>query len=794
MLRRLAGWSLVAFLVVASLTVASWFVGIQDRAPATSGSLSAEGVGAPVRITRDPLGVPHVNAANVADAFFALGFVHAQDRLWQMELTRRAARGTLSELFGAEMLGADRLARTLGLARAAEREARELPRRESERLGAYCAGVNRWLAEIAAGRSPAPFELVRLEVDPEPWRPADVIALVRLRAWMLGRSLGSSLILDRLVREIGGVASQDFFPEPSRPSADDIAHGPRAGAVEARRSLDRAADTWAQAVGLRGPVGSGGFVVGPGRTQSGHPILANDPHVELVTPAVFYPAHLHTPEWEVGGGTWPGIPVFWTGTNAAIAWGQVALFASTSELYEETLRPSDPHRYDWGGRWLEAALQREQIRVRDGTVEEVEVLSTRHGPLLRSVDPGNRALAGRALRWTGLGPRSGIEAALRLQRARTWHEFREALRTLDAPAATFLYADAEGNIGTQVAGLLPLRSIQTDLLPVPGRSNYYAWRGFMLFDELPQRFGDDLPFLIASPRPSSESFPHPVAWLWHDPGSERRLRQRLEQGSRLGLSDVVALQRERVSVDGPDRVREWLGDAVPSSAGGARIRSLLLAWDGSSSVQSSGVAVYHAFRTLLARRLLARRLDAPLAEALLEAAEPLPGALVERFLEQVDPGDARAVAAEVLEETWSWLGLEVSSNPGRWTWGEVHRLRLDHAFERLGSGRLHWIGRSVGVGPVAAPGDPDSVWAMYSTPIPPFQARVGPGFRLAVDMEDPRHLWVGLAGGQSGHPGSPNYADALEDWLVARPRPLWMHPSDVAYHERGVWELHPSEP
>jgi len=785
---RALGGSFVVLLGVASLTVGSWFVGIRDRAPAAHGVLQTPDVAAPVRISRDPLGVPHIQAEHERDAFFALGVAHAQDRFWQMELTRRAAHGTLSELFGEATLDADRLARTLGIARAAVREGRGLGNRHAGLLRAYSAGVNRWLEEIAAGRARAPFELARLEIEPEPWQPEDTLALVRLRAWMLGGSLRSSLILDRLLRELGGVASQEFFPESFRPPTDDVARRASSGMA----ALRRAAGTWAAAVGLRGPVGSGGFVIGPPLSRSGHPILANDPHVELVTPAVFYQAHVQTPDWQAAGGTWPGIPVFWLGTNASIAWGQVALFASTSEIYEETLRPSDPRRYDSGGRWLEAKLNLEQIRVQGAADQELEVFSTRHGPLLGTLDPDDRSLESRALRWTGLGARSGIGAALRLQRARSWEEFREALRELAAPAATFLYADVEGNIGTQVAGHLPVRFIQTALLPVPG-TGYYAWDGFIPFDALPRRFGNDLPFLIASPHPPADAFPHPVAWLWYDDGPERRLRQRLEQGKRFDLADVVRLQRERVSGYGPDRVRAWLGDVEARSEGGARIQQLLLSWDGNSDVHSSGAAVYHAFRTLLARRLLALRLEPSLAAEVLNAAEPLPGALVERFLAQIDREDARTLAADVLEETWSWLGLEVSSNPSRWKWGAMHRVRLDHAFERLGSGPLPWVGRSVGVGPEAAPGDPGSVWAMYSTPAAPFEARVGPGFRFAVDLEDPRHLWVGLAGGQSGHPGSPNYADALEDWLRARPRPLWMHPSDVAYHERGVWELQPSE-
>jgi penicillin amidase len=781
---RVVGWGLFAVVAACSLIVANRLLAVPDRAPAASGTLESLGLRADVRVVRDPLGVPHVEAETESDAWFGLGLAHAQDRLWQMELQRRAARGKLSELFGVATLPADRLARTLGLGLAADREAAGLTRRTARLLEAYAAGVNRWLEEIEAGRAALPVEFTRLAIEPEPWRPADSLALVRLRAWMLSRSLGSSLLLDRLVREIGGVASQQFFPEESKHPRDDLA----------RRGLRRAADLWAASVGLRGRVGSGGFVVGAGSSQSGLPILANDPHVELGIPAVFYVAHVRSRDWEAGGATWPGIPVFWTGTNRTIAWGQVALFASSSELYEETLQPSDPTRYDWGGAWRRAERRVEPIAVRDAAEQEIEVLSTRHGPLLGSVDPEDVALFGRALRWTGSGPRSGIESALGVQRARSWRQFRAALRELPAPAASFLYADVEGNAGTQVAGQLPIRSIQTALLPVPGRSAHYDWRGFIPFDALPRRYGRDLAYAIASPHPSSGAFPHPVAWLWHDRDTERRMRRRLEQGAPFSLRGVVELQRERVSSRGPERVRVWLAEVAPRSDGARRLHRLLLAWDGSTDVESTGAAAYHVFRANLIRRLLRERVAPELAEALGEVAEPIPGALVERFLERVDRDVARGLAAEVLEETWSWFSLTLSSNPTRWTWGELHRLRLDHAFERFGAGTLGWAGSSFGVGPVAAPGGPESVWAMYSTPEAPFDVRVGPGVRFAVDMRDSGHPWIGLAGGQSGHPGSPHYADALDDWLAGEPRPLWLHASDVAYHEAGVWTLRPASP
>lgn len=755
---------------------------IHDSPESPSGELKAAALREPVEVIRDSLGVPHVWARNEPDAFFGLGLAHAQDRLWQMEVLRRTALGRLAELFGTNVLAADRLARTLGFARAADREVSRLNDRDRRVLEAYAAGVNRWLREIARGAAAPPFEFVRLRLEPSPWKPADSLALLRLRAWLLGRSLNASLFLQRLVQQIGGVAAQPFFP--SRPGArEDLTR--LAPAFRAARQLARAA-------GLEGMVGSTGFVVGSGHSRSGLPILANDPHVELRTPASFYVAQLHTRDWEVAGATWPGIPVFWSGTNGRVAWGQVALYASTLDLYEETLRPGRPERYDLAGRWRSLAVRDEIIRVRGGDDVPIEVRSTRHGPLLGSLDPNAPDLKTLALRWTGDTRRSGVSAFLSLQHARSWGEFRESLQRLPAPATTFLYADVEGQSGLQVAGRLPIRVVPTGLLSVPGRSRYYDWRGFIPFDALPRQFGVTGADLIALPRPRTGEFPHPVSWIWYPGVSADFLRGRLARVRSVDLEEVLAIQRDLHSANGPAQVRAWLGSVTPGSRGGVQLREWLLAWDGATNRESLGAAVFYAFRDQLLRRVLERKFSPELLALVVELEDPLPGALAEHFQSGLEPEEVRALAAEALDRTWSWLSVEVSSNPERWTWGALHPLRLEHAFEILGTGPLRWLGRRAGIGPRAAPGSPDSVWAMFSASGSGFRPRVGPGFRMAVDLAEPRRPWVGLAGGESGRPRSPHYADAFDDWIQGRPRPLWMDHTSVVYHAEGVWRLDPS--
>jgi penicillin amidase len=414
---------------------------------------------------------------------------------------------------------------------------------------------------------------------------------------------------------------------------------------------------------------------------------------------------------------------------------------------------------------------------------------TRNGPSLAPLLGQARGGRTLTLRWIGFGAPSGIEALLRAQRARSWGEFREALRTLAIPAATFLYADRSGEIGTQVGGWLPERGIDTGLLPASGAVPHYRWRGSLGYDDLPSQHGTDIPFLVASTHPPE--LEQRVSWLWSSPGAPERLRSRLAGAARLELTDAVALETERISHRGPESVRLLLEGVTPASPAAQRVLDELRAWDGDTGSDSRGAALYHVFRQQLGRRILAQRVPAEFARELSELAEPLPGLALARFLDRRGAPGNGVLASAALEDTWSFMRTRVSSNPAKWTWGGARPLRLRNLLERSASGRLAWLARRLGRGPFAVGGDPDSIWSMYHGPLPTDDVRVGPGLRYAVDLADPDHALVGLAGGQSGFAGDPHYDDALGDWLAGRARPLWMHRGDVAYHRIGVWELRP---
>ena len=753
--------------------------------PPPSGTLTVEGLTATVRVVHDDSGVPHVAAESIEEAFVGLGLAHAQDRLWQMELLRRTALGTLSEVFGPRTLPEDRFSRTLGFGEAARAEVEALDAETTRLLVAYSRGVNAWLTEIREGRVRAPLEFMWLDLEPRRWGPVDTVAIVRLRAWMLGRSIGSSLLLDRLVREVGGVASEPFFPE--RPKGL-----PPNRVVRSRIGLGRAADRLAAIAGLRGRVGSTGFVVGPKRSKTGLPLLANDPHVGFELPAVFYAAHVKTPGLEIGGATWPGVPVFWIGTTPTIAWGQVTLHASVSDLFDETLDPENPRRYEVAGHWRPVDRRVEWIGVRGRGFERIEVLETRHGALLASALPEDEVARTLALGWTGRAAESGLRALLALPGATTFGEFRARLRSVPAPPSIYLYADTRGTTGLQVAGHLPVRPMDTGLLPVPGASRWYDWRGTLPFEDLPSLTGEEHPVLVAGPGAEGLEFPVPMAWLWTDTGATDRARERLSGEEKIDLQGLLNVQRDTVNARAPGRIRRMLKGVQPRSIDARRILEILRDWDGGTGPEAVGPSVYHTFRVRILNRVLRRHLAPDQVEALLEFAEPVPGVLLERYLERVPRDLETDLVHDALEQTWSWLASRVSANPAKWSWGRVHRLRLSHAFERLGGGSTYLLGRFLSRRTVASPGDPSSIWTMHAGAGDPFRPLVGPAFRFAVDLADPDHPRFGLCGAQSEVSFGSAYSDGVEAWVRGKPRVLWMHGADLEQHARGVWTLEPA--
>ena len=482
--------SCAALAVVLLIAAAVGYLWMRRSLPDLEGIVSAVGLESPVEITRDRHGVPHIVAGSRNDALYGLGYVHAQDRLWQMEVNRRIGAGRLSEVMGGEALTLDRTMRVLGIYRSAQRNYANLDPASRRALESYVAGVNAFVARRDFLLRPLPPEFIVMGAKPEPWTPADSLVWAKTLAFDLSVNMSEELLRAHLAQILDPQQLADIYPAYPHPEAHQL------GALSDLYASIPWGAAW-RALTMRGDRknGSNNWVVAGGRSATGKPILANDPHLGLSAPSLWYLAHLVAPGLDVIGATLPPLPAVVLGRNDRVAWGFTNTYGDVQDVFIERVADGDPSRYlsPDGPRPFE--VREEVIRVKGGQPVRLAVRATRHGPVISDLmsekdraELGNTVLS---VSWTALHDSdASSRALLGLQVARDWGEFRAALRDYVGPQQNMVYADVEGNVGLVAPAWIPRRDPANSIqgaLPAPGWDALYDWKGFVPFDELPQR-------------------------------------------------------------------------------------------------------------------------------------------------------------------------------------------------------------------------------------------------------------------------------------------------------------------
>jgi penicillin amidase len=748
--------------------------GLGRREPRTRGILRVRGPGAQITIARDRWGIPHVEAAGDADAWFALGFCHAQDRGFQLEILARAGRGTLAEMLGRPALPIDRLSRTLGFRRLAARQLGVLDPDVRAMLEAYVAGVN-----AAATVTPRPHELVLLRTPRSPWVVTDTLAFLGLQSLALASNWDTELARLRILLADGPEALRAATTPgyaPWLPVTSPV--GAAAGPQLDRLGVDLAA--------LRDLVGGSGasnaLAVAGSRTASGSPILANDPHLAPSVPAPWYLAHLRTPDWEVAGSSFVGGPAFPTGHNGHAAWGITAGCTDSADLFWEEL---DLRAGTCRGPNGPEPIQRlsEPIAVRGEPPHVEEILLTPRGPVVTPIlDDVPIALS---LRATWLEP-VPVRGLIDVQRARDWEEFRHRFRAWPGPSLNVVYADAGGHIGWQLVGTLPRRRGSNGLLPQPAWDPDAGWdERHLPFDAMPCEHDPDAGFVVtANHAPRADAADHPFLGTdWLDGYRAARLIEAIGEDDSWTVEATAALQADVAAVPWAEIRSLVLG--LPAVVPDAQLAlDLLRDWDGSVSVDSSAASVYEALMGELAAAFA--RAVAPTAWPWVIGAgvgEVVPRTLFGATTVSRVVGWLRAHPdpAPVLEMSLaaavSRLRERAGSDPSAWSWGTLRPLRLLHV---LGVRRP--LDRMLNVGPVPLGGDTNTVAQAGVRPLDPFDNPAAiPNHRTVIDLGDPERSRYVLAGGQSGNPLSRHYADLFERWQRGEGVPIaWSHDAVVA--------------
>lgn len=790
MLKKILAWvggALGILVVVAGLLVAR----LRSPGRPPEGDLVLQGLDAPVEVLYDSLGVPHVWAASERDLLFAQGFVHARDRLWQMEMFRRVAQGRLSELFGERTLSTDRFLRTLDFRRAAEVTASALDVETAALAEAYAGGVN---AALEAWEGPLPPELVILRVDPEPWEPVSSLAIEKIMAWDLTQ-YGSSLALAR-AREALGPEKYEMvaprYPEWGVTILDGTV-ADRPGGVAATVSAETEGPPPSVSAGLLAaaeppPVAirllekvsavraSNSWVVGGSRSSSGRPLLANDMHLGLDAPPIWYLMGLHAPGIDIVGMTLPGTPWVVAGHSSAVAWGFTNAAVDDGDFFVERLDPEDSTRYltPGGSEPFVARLEEIPVRGRDEP-DSLVVRETRHGPVMTPVggSVGGEILA---FRWVAFEPSTTSRALREMARARTVSELVEALRSFTDPHQNVVFADTAGSFGYWMAGSVPLRrSGRPSILPVPGWTGEYDWVGWLPFEEHPHVLDPGKGFVVtANNRQSRDSVSLLISRShWERPYRAQKITELVEA---RGLHDAASMGAIQMHVGSAfvDRYLERAVVAFRAAEAEEPARSLER-WDRRSTLESTEATLFFTWVEGLQERLRGRLYGAEGGYYPLYA--------LERALDGGEPW-VDSLAADAARDAAEHAGTP---------WGRVHLLTLDHPLAGVPLlGRVLGFGRA-GIPRAGSHHSPNV--ASFGGSTPPFTVRSGPSQRHVVDMSDPDASGGFIVpGGESGYPGSPHAWDQLPRW---REGTLWLLPlSREKVEARTVRELrlHPSVP
>jgi penicillin amidase len=789
------GVGLATVIVILGL-VGIWFV--RRPWPQVSGTVTISGLQSPVEIIRDEWGVPNIYAQNEHDLFFAQGYVHAQDRLWQMEFNRRIGNGTLSAALGEATLDTDRFLRTVGLRRAAEQDWALMDEDVRTIMEAYAAGVN---AYIETHRDRLPLEFTILGVDPAPWTPIDTLAWGKVMSFDLGGNYEVELLRARLIAALGGETAQQLLP-PYPQGAPVIIPPEARNYVWLNDARFDGLDALEAVLGDSGPTwGSNNWVVHGSRTATDLPILADDTHLGLNMPSIWYENGLHGGRFDCVGFSFPGVPMVIIGHNDRIAWGVTNLGPDVQDLYMERLDdPTHPTQYEFEGAWRDLQVVQETIQVKDQEPVTLDVLITHHGPIMNDVLGNLEAAEPMTLQWTALEGGYLFKAVLLINLANNWEEFRAALSYWDVPSQNFVYADVDGNIGYQSPGKIPMRVVgHQGLVPVPGWTGEYEWRGFIPFEELPSVFNPPTGFIAtANNKVVPDDYPYHLAYEWAASYRAQRITDLLAADDSITPEDIRDIQAQTYSLPG-EALHPYLLAIKPEDDLQAEALAQLQAWDLSNEADRAGASIYQVWYWFLVQNTLADELGDELMGDYIDQSSIHVPMMVDLMVQadsswfddvttpQVETRDD--IVRRSLSDAVKWLSQGYGDAPEGWTWGRLHTMTFIH--QPLGQSGIGLLESLFNTKPIPARGDNFTVDAASFSYEQPFAMIHGVSQRYVADMSDLDASQTVHTTGQSGHLFHPHREDFIPLWQNVEYHPMPFSRAAVEAKAESVLTLMP---
>ena len=781
-LKRTA-WIIIGVVVLAAIGGYGY---LKMTVPSYSGDLSVKGIKGNIEVIRDSFGMPHIYAENDADVYFGLGYCMAQDRLFQMEMIRRAARGRLAEILGEKLVPVDQLFRTVTASKSPEEAYEELPPDLKAAYESFTEGVNYY---VANHRGPYPFEFTLMGSNPEPWVSADIVGVYYYMAWDQNYPIKSELFHAAIIDRVGEELAREIYIEYPSGYPTIISEGSNPIARGAKEILTY----MAMAREITGPAGfeaSNNWAISPRKSTTGSAILANDPHLAIGLPSIWYEAHLISPSMNVSGSTLPGFPFIAAGANEHVAWGMTNVNADDADFYLEKINPNNPYQYEYMGSWEDMVVKEEVIKVKNGEDVPIEIKLTRHGPIIDDVDKYDQPQGySVSLRWTAPDFPDSPYSAYLADRAKNIDDIEKAAGYYKCFGTNWVYADDSGNIGFWLAMGIPIREGFNGDVPLAGWDGKHEWQGYVPTEEQPHLKNPSQGWVAtANNKTVSDDYPYHISSNFATPDRFIRIEEMIEEKEKLGVKDVERIQADTLVVMARDWVPLLLKDlqGVELSESEKQGRALLEGWDFMANGDGTAPTVFHAFVNSLVANVFKQRLGGDLYTLYVGKNKNIPFNTLRHLIDKGesvwfdDPNTPQIEGRDALfvksfKDGVSYLEKKMGGDVDGWVWEKLHTVTFYHPFGK----KSPVMGVFMNRGPFPVGGSIFTVNPTVYHVEDPWGTTDAAGLRHIIDLSGQGNSLRIIAGGASGNFMSPYYDNQIKLWRTNEYRPFVLKREDV---------------
>lgn len=774
---------------------------LKKSLPDYQGEFISEKINSDITIHTDSMGVPYISANNDSDAAFALGYLHAQDRLFSMDLYRRAGEGRLSEVFGNRTIKFDELFRTIGIARSIRNNIDKYDKTTINLLKAYSNGVNTY---IKNNKSKLPVEFDLLGYTPEPWSEIHSLIIIRMMAWELNINWWADFVYTELLEKFGAEKISEILPDVS---AKDLINIPNSDDAISDLSKNFIHSNFAfrSYFGIKGTqAGSNNWVVNGQRSSSGKPIIANDPHLPYSLPSKWYLAVIKSNNLKLAGVTLPGVPGIVIGKNDNISWALTNLMNDETDFYLETL-DSTKNFYLLDNNWKKLEIIKDTIQIKDSQPKVIKILKTHRGPIISDVhqmtffyNENQKIFPAISMRWLGLEFSDEMVAFYKINRAKNFEEFNEAVSHFAIPGQNFLYADKNGNIGYSMGAKIPLRSKSSSTIIADGRTSSNDWTGFISQKDKVAILNPSNGFLATANNNQFDKISFYITHLWEPSSRFERITELLNQKQKHSTNDFRNYQNDQIS-----KYAEQITPLILIAFEGIKIKDhnlqqvlkLFENWDYKMDAYSQTAAIYQIFINKLLKNIFYDEMGEDLFNKFLFVAN-VPYRSLLKILKSESAWfndvktdrnyDRNSIIRKSLADALTFLEKNYGKDIALWQWGRIHNVVFEHPL----SGAFKPMDKLINIGPFEIGGDGTTIFnteysfAKESKPFikffnNQFDNVLGPSMRFIYDFGTPEYFYIVLTTGQSGNVFSQHYNDMSKFWLQGKY--LKINSSDISF-------------